>query len=73
MYRVIWYFEDLQDNEHAYNVGDNFPRVGLSVSEERLAELASDKNRQCRPLIVKLDEEVQEEKPKRGRKKKIEN
>ena len=73
MYRVIWYFEDLQDNEHAYNVGDNFPRVGLSVSEERLNELARANNRQNRPLIEKVAEEVQEEKPKRGRKKKIEN
>lgn len=60
MYRVIVKFTDLQDNGRAYNVGDTFPRVGLDVSEERIAELASDKNRRGIPLIKEV---------KRGRKK----
>ena len=66
-YKVIEYFEDLQDNGRPYNVGDMFPVDGNTVTSERLAELASTQNRRHIPLI----EEV-EEKPKRTRKKKDE-
>lgn len=52
MYKVVKLFKDLQDNEHLYNVGDEFPRSGLSVTAERLAELAGSKNRQRQPLIM---------------------
>lgn len=79
MYRVIRYFTDLQDNDYAYNVGDVFPRQGMSVTAERFAELASSENRQKTPLIEAVDEpdaevsaedtaENAEEKPKRKRK-----
>ena len=67
MYKVIKYFTDLQDNNYAYSVGDTFPRNGVEVGAERVAELSSDKNLQGVPLI----EEVAE-KPKRTRKKKSE-
>ena len=67
MYKVIKSFTDLQDNNYAYSVGDTFPRNGVEVVAERIAELASDKNRLGVPLI----EEVTE-KPKRTRKKKEE-
>ena len=67
MYRVIKSFTDLQDNNYAYYVGDTFPHNGVEVVAERIAELASDKNRLGVPLI----EEVAE-KPKRTRKKKDE-
>ena len=67
MYKVIKYFTDLQDNNYAYYVGDTFPRNGVEVCAERIAELSSDKNLQSVPLI----EEVVE-KPKRTRKKKSE-
>ena len=67
MYRVIHKFYDLKDNNHAYSVGDTFPRNGGDVDAERIAELKSDKNRLRVPLI----EEVAE-KPKRTRKKKSE-
>lgn len=66
MYRVIKAFTDLQAS-HVYAVGDTFPRNGVEVDAERIAELASDKNRLGVPLI----EEVAE-KPKRTRKKKDE-
>ena len=65
MYKVIKSFTDLQDNNYAYYVGDTFPRNGVEVGAERVAELSSDKNLQGVPLI----EEVVE-KPKRTRKKK---
>ena len=65
MYKVIKFFVDIQDNNQPYNVGDTFPRKGFEVSEERLAELASDKNRQGVPLI----ELVAETAPKKAAKK----
>ena len=67
MYRVVHKFYDLKDNNHAYSVGDTFPHDGVKVDAERIAELASDKNRLGVPLI----EEVAE-KTKRARKKKDE-
>lgn len=56
MYRVVRYFTDLQDNNYAYNAGDKFPRDGMVVSNERINELLSDKNKQCRQLIQYVDE-----------------
>lgn len=55
-YEVIRYFEDLQDSNHAYNVGDSFPRNGVSVGQSRLEELAGSSNKQGRPLIKLVDE-----------------
>ena len=66
-YKVIEYFEDLQDNGRPYNVGDVFPIDGNNVSAERLSELASTQNRRRVPLIEEIAE-----KPKRARKKKDE-
>lgn len=57
MYEVIHYFTDLQDFDHPYNVGDIFPRDGLTVSEERLKELSGNNNRQHKPLIKFLEDE----------------
>ena len=54
MYQVIEYFEDLQDNRHAYHVGDMFPHDGRVVNENRIAELAGSKNRRGKPLIKKI-------------------
>jgi hypothetical protein len=51
MYKVITFFVDLQDNNHPYNAGDTFPRKGLAVTKERLAELAGSENKQGKPLI----------------------
>ena len=51
MYRVIEFFTDLQDNCHPYHAGDVFPREGLTVSDDRLAELSGSGNKQGRPLI----------------------
>lgn len=67
MYKVIESFTDLQDNNYVYYVGDTFPHNGVEVDAERIAELASDKNRLCVPLIEEIAE-----KPKRTRKKKEE-
>lgn len=61
MYKVVKYFTDLQDNSKPYNVGDTYPRKGLTVSAERIAELASSNNLQHTPLI---EEVVETAKPK---------
>ena len=52
MYKVIEYFYDLQDDNYIYNPGDTFPREGVIVKKERYEELASDKNKLGKPLIV---------------------
>ena len=52
-YKVVEHFTDLQDNGHAYSEGDTFPRKGFSVSDERLAELASANNKRGMVLIEK--------------------
>lgn len=63
MYKVLAVFADVQDNNHIYDVGEAFPREGVSVSEERLAELAGSNNRLRKPLIVKVAEEAPKKAP----------
>lgn len=65
MYKCKVYFEDLHDKSFKYRPGDIFPRSGLKVSPERLAELSTDKNRRGKPLIEKVEET--EEKPDKKR------
>lgn len=57
-YKVIHYFEDLQDFNHPYRVGDVFPRLGMKVSEARLKQLSTANNRQKKPLIELVEEKV---------------
>ena len=71
MYKVIKHFTDMQDNNFAYNVGDEYPRKGMSVLPSRIKELATDKNRQGCPLIEEIPEKVEE--PKKEKKKSVEN
>ena len=54
-YKVIKLFTDLHDNDYLYNVGDTFPRKGISVTEERIAELSGSDNKQHTPLIAKVE------------------
>ncbi len=56
MFKVIKYFTDLQDNNYSYNVGDKYPRKGLTVLPSRIKELASADNRQGVPLIEEIEE-----------------
>ena len=69
MYRVIKAFCDLQDNNNLYQIGDIFPRSGLSVTDERLAELSSDKNKQGCPLIELIKEDNKKKPAKKTAKK----
>lgn len=63
MYKVLAYFTDLQDNNYPYNEGDIFPRDGLSVSENRLQELSSTRNRRKIKLIELVEDKQEPPKP----------
>lgn len=54
-YVVLTRFADLQDGNRIYEAGDNYPRPGFDVSDERLAELAGSDNRIGKPLILDVD------------------
>lgn len=54
MYRVIEFFTDLQDNNHAYNVGDTFPRDGMAVTPDRIKELSGTQNKRGIALIEEV-------------------
>lgn len=56
MYKVLKFFTDLKDNNFSYNKGDIYPRKGLTVSEDRLAELSGKNNKQGEPLIELVKE-----------------
>lgn len=64
-YVALSFFADLQDNGYEYNVGDAFPREGLSVSPERILELSSEANLRGEPVIgmsmPPVDEKPKEE------------
>lgn len=60
MYRVTEDFVDLKDSRYEYHRGDEFPRGGVSVSEDRITELASSKNLCRRPLIEEVVETTNE-------------
>ena len=66
MYKVIKHFTDMQDGNFAYEIGDTYPRKGLSVLPSRIKELAGSKNRQGVPLIEEIPdvEEAPEKKTK---------
>ena len=69
MYKVIKHFTDMQDNNFAYDVGDEYPRKGTSVLPSRIKELASKNNRQGCPLIKEIPEG--EETPKKKKSAKV--
>jgi hypothetical protein len=54
MYKVVKLFTDLQDNNYRYEVGDEYPRLGLKPSIARIAELSGSNNKQGRPLIEEI-------------------
>ena len=56
MYKVAVSFTDLQDDNHIYLVGDSFPRKGVEVSDKRISELSSIKNKRGVALIEKVEE-----------------
>ena len=62
-YRVIRHFADLQDNRYSYQAGDEFPRSGFTVSEDRIAELTGRNNRLGKALIKPVADAVSDRAP----------
>ena len=58
MFTVLSEFADLQDGNHIYCVGDEYPRKGYSPTDERVDELSTGKNLLHKPLIQKVENEV---------------
>ncbi len=56
MYVAAVRFADLKDNKRLYEAGEKFPRDGLSVTAERIQELAGSNNRMGYPLIKQVAE-----------------
>lgn len=67
MFKVVKRFYDLKDNNHAYYEGDIYPHNKAKVSEKRIAELSSNKNKMGVPLIEEIPE-----KPEKAIKKAVE-
>jgi hypothetical protein len=55
-YKVLRFFNDLQDDNYYYETGSVYPRDGLNPSQERIDELAGANNKQGIPLIEAIDE-----------------
>src|SRR5690625_2766224 len=53
-YVVVVDWTDLQDNNHVYRKDDPFPREGVEVSDERIEELSTTKNRRKEVLIKEV-------------------
>lgn len=67
-------FADLKDGKRLYLAGEKYPRDGLTVSDERLASLASSDNSAGYPLIewIKEPEPITEqEEPVRTARKRV--
>jgi hypothetical protein len=56
-YKVLRFFNDLQDENYYYETGSTYPRDGLTPSQERIDELASADNKQGIPLIEPIVEQ----------------
>lgn len=57
IYKVVKDFVDLQDRRRIYRAGEIYPRAGLEVSDERVAELASTSNKRGEILIKAMNVE----------------
>lgn len=69
MFEVVEYFIDLKDGGHHYNVGDAFPRAGKEVSDARIKELSTTKNKRGIVLIKEVVTSPKDvEIPKKGTK-----
>ncbi len=53
-YVVVETFSDMQDGGYTYKTGDPFPRGGVSVSNGRIVELSTNRNKLGRALIEEV-------------------
>lgn len=59
-YIVIEAFVDLEDENHLYRAGDEYPRPGVKPSRKRVDSLATRNNNVGRPMIRKAREAAKE-------------
>lgn len=69
MFRVVKLFTDLQDDNYKYEVGDEYPRLGLKPSLARIKELSGSDNRQGTPLIEEVEDIVPTKKKRASKNK----
>ena len=55
IYKALTRFADLNDGNRIYEAGETYPRPGLDVTPERIAELAGRDNRMGYPLIEAVE------------------
>ena len=67
MFRVVKLFTDLQDDNYKYEVGDEYPRLGLKPSLARIKELSGSDNRQGTPLIEEVEDIVPTKKRRKNK------
>ena len=56
MYKVLEMFTDLHDNNYKYEVGDEYPRLGLKPSLARINELCGNENRRGHAVIEDVED-----------------
>lgn len=56
MYKVLEMFTDLHDNNYKYEVGDEYPRLGLKPSLARINELCGAENRRGHAIIEEVED-----------------
>jgi len=59
-FTVLISFSDVQDNQHVYGVGDEYPRPGYVASPERIKTLTGSSNTFGRPIIREVPKETAE-------------
>lgn len=65
MYRVLYKFADLEDNNYIYHEGDKYPHDGFTPTEERIKELSGKDNKLGKELIIEVEpKEEPESEPK---------
>lgn len=60
MYKVVYKFKDLEDNNYIYNENDIYPREGVNiekVKKERIKQLSTTKNKIGKVLIKEIKNE----------------
>ena len=67
-FKVIKSFADMTDNGHVYKDGDEYPRLGLQPTIERINELSGNNNKIGCALIVEKEENYSPPTKPNGRK-----
>lgn len=71
MYKVVIDFTDLQDDNHVYLAGEEYPRKGAKPTKKRIKELSTKDNKRGEALIEAVESaqkaEIQPEKAEKAK------